>query len=151
MDPVSLKKCKSQLEALAFSPILGNKQMNSKNDKSKVQTRIPSFNQPTTSGGIKDSSGGKSSPVSQSASTKKRLFSETSPNATMDDGNMPKQIKMSQQPLDDTLKKFFHEMRSENKEQNEKLSKQLSKTEEKIDNKFDILSGQFSELKKKGG
>ena len=40
-------------------------------------------------------------------------------------------------------------MQKECKDQSDKLSQQLSQTEQTIGNKFDLLSGKFTELKKK--
>ena len=87
MDPVPLRNCMDQLKSLDYSPILGN---NILEQKSKVQSRIPSFKQPSQPPIPSVSSAPQVSPTLQ----RKRLFSQTSPPA--EEKSDSKHLKMDE-------------------------------------------------------
>ena len=153
MEPVPLQNCLQQLNSLNYSPIIGNKPMNK--DTSQPNSQIPVFNQnrpkSISSASVASSLGPINSPTS-----KKRLFSETSPPPPSNLENKSKQIKMNPEELDAALNSFFEKIKKENNEQNElnrkeisKLSQKLTDTEKTITDNFSLFSGQITDLQNK--
>ena len=88
MDPVPLQNCLQQLNSLSYSPILGNNSM-SKDSFSQIPVK---HNKPKI---LSAASAAKPITPAQTISTKKRLFSDTSPPSPSCAESKSKQIKMN--------------------------------------------------------
>ena len=154
MEPVPLQNCLQQLNSLSYSSIIGNKPMSKDNQSQSSQ--IPKFSNQNQLNSLTAASTSTSISSTETPSSKKRLFSDTSPPSPSGLGNKSKHIKMKQEQLDATLENFFNKLKKENDIQNDKnraqigkLSRKLSQTDKSITEKFALLSGQISDLQGK--